>query len=57
MIASIQALLTTLAISFDLPILDWIQEHLVCKAMDIAMPIVTLFGASSVRPTVSRPRP
>ena len=48
MIASIQALLTSLAISFDLPILDWIQEHLVCKAMDIAMPIITLFGDAGI---------
>lgn len=48
MIATIQAWLTAAAIAFDIPILDFIQDHLVCRFMDIAMPIVTLFGDGGV---------
>ena len=37
-------LLNKLAVSFDLPILDWIQAHLQCGILDVLMPIITLFG-------------
>ena len=42
MFAALQALLNTCAVSFDLPILEWIQAHLQCGFLDKAMPIVTL---------------
>ena len=42
------ALLNQLAVSFDLPILDWIQAHLQCGFLDAAMPIVTLFGEGGI---------
>lgn len=45
---AIQAFLYQLAVSFDLPILDWIQEHLQCTFLDKTMPIVTLFGDGGV---------
>lgn len=48
MIASIQALLASLAVSFDLPILDWIQAHLTGPLMDKIMPIITLFGDAGI---------
>ena len=48
MFAALQALLNSLAVSFDLPILDWIQAHLQCTFLDKAMPIVTLFGDGGV---------
>lgn len=41
------ALLNQLAVSFDLPILDWIQAHLQCGFLDAVMPIVTLFGRAA----------
>lgn len=41
-------LLNTLAINFDLPILDWIQAHLQCGFLDFIMPIITLFGDGGV---------
>ncbi|MBQ7002151.1 MAG: phosphatase PAP2 family protein [Oscillospiraceae bacterium] len=34
--------------SFDLPILDWIQAHLQSAAMDTIMPIVTVLGDGGV---------
>lgn len=43
-----QALLGTLAESFDLPILDWIQTNLQSKFMDFLMPIITLFGDAGI---------
>mgnify|MGYP002673968821 FL=1 len=48
MFAALQALLNTCAVSFDLPILEWIQAHLQCGFLDKAMPIVTLFGDGGV---------
>lgn len=48
MIASIQAWLSTIAVSFDLPILDWIQAHLSCTFLDKTMPIITLFGDGGI---------
>ena len=41
-------MLNSAAVSFDLPILDWIQEHLQCTFLDKTMPIVTLFGDGGV---------
>lgn len=42
------ALLNQLAVSFDLPILDWIQANLQCSFLDTVMPIVTLFGEGGI---------
>ena len=42
------AFLDQLAVSFDLPILDWIQENLACEFLDFLMPIITLFGDGGV---------
>lgn len=41
-------LLNSLAVSFDLPILEWIQAHLQCGFLDFLMPIITLFGEGGV---------
>ena len=41
-------ILNQLAVSFDLPILDWIQAHLQNGFMDILMPIITLFGEGGI---------
>ena len=48
MFTALQTLLNSVAVSFDLPILDWIQEHLQCTFLDKTMPIVTLFGDGGV---------
>ena len=48
MIESIRALLDTLAVSFDLPILDWIAANLWCPALDFAMPLITLLGDAGI---------
>ena len=37
-------LLNTLAVSFDLPILDWIQSNLQCAFLDKLMPMITVLG-------------
>ena len=42
------ALLNQLAVSFDLPILDWIQAHLQSGFMDTIMPIITIFGDAGI---------
>ena len=42
------AILNQLAVSFDLPILDWIQAHLQSGFLDAVMPIVTLFGEGGI---------
>ena len=42
------ALLDNLAVSFDLPILDWIQANLQSGFMDTIMPIITLFGDAGI---------
>jgi len=38
----------SLAVNFDLPILEWIQEHLQCGFLDFIMPIITLFGDAGI---------
>ena len=48
MIESIRALLDTLAVSFDLPILDWIAANLWCPVLDVAMPIITILGDAGI---------
>ena len=44
MIATIQAFLNSCAVSFDLPILEWIQATMQSSFMDKFMPFITLFG-------------
>ena len=41
-------LLDSLAVSFDLPILDWIQANLQSSFLDTIMPIITLFGDAGI---------
>ena len=41
-------LLNSLAVSFDLPILEWIQTHLQSGFMDFIMPIITVFGDAGI---------
>ena len=48
MLESIRTLLDTLAVSFDLPILDWIAANLWCPILDVAMPIITLLGDAGI---------
>ena len=48
MLASFQNLLATLAISFDLPILEWIRANVWCEILDVAMPIITTFGDGGI---------
>ena len=43
-----QSLLYQLAVSFDLPILEWIQANLQSSLMDTIMPIITLFGEGGI---------
>ena len=42
------ALLNQLAVSFDLPILDWIQANLTSPLGDKVWPIITLFGDDGI---------
>ena len=48
MIESIRILLDSLAVSFDLPILDWIAANIWCPVLDVAMPIITMFGDAGI---------
>lgn len=48
LLAPIVALLDKLAVSFDLPILEWIQANLQSPVMDKIMPIITLFGEGGI---------
>ena len=48
MLASFQNLLATLAIAFDLPILEWIRANVWCEVLDVAMPIITTFGDGGI---------
>ena len=48
MLTAFRELLATLAISFDLPILEWIRTTLWCDALDVAMPIITMFGDAGI---------
>ena len=41
-------ILSFFAENFDLPILDWIAEHLYCAFLDFLMPIITLFGDAGI---------
>ena len=41
-------LLNGLAVSFDLPILDWIAANVWCPALDVLMPIITMFGDGGI---------
>lgn len=41
-------LLNSLAVSFDLPILDWIQLHMANPFLDKAMPIITVLGDAGI---------
>ena len=41
-------LLNSFAVSFDLPILNWIQANLQCGFLDFIMPIITLFGDGGI---------
>ena len=41
-------LLDGLAVSFDLPILDWIAANLWCPVLDFLMPIITTFGDGGI---------
>ena len=44
MIAAIQNLLNSCAVSFDLPILEWIQANMQSGFLDTVMPLITLLG-------------
>jgi len=48
MLTAFREFLAACAISFDLPILEWIRANLWCEAMDVAMPIVTMFGDGGI---------
>ena len=48
MLEMIQTFLNTIAVSFDIPILDWIQANLQSGFLDFIMPIITLFGDGGV---------
>jgi len=43
-----ELIFNSLAVSFDLPILEWIQAHLQCGFLDFIMPIITLFGDAGI---------
>ena len=48
MIAAIQSFFASIAVSFDLPILEWIQAHLQSGFFDVFMPFITKFGDGGV---------
>ena len=43
-----EQLLTFLAFNFDLPILDWIAQHLTNPFLDSVMPLITMLGDAGV---------
>ena len=43
-----EAIMSFLAVNFDLPILEWIQANLQCGFLDFIMPIITLFGEGGI---------
>ena len=45
---AVRVFLNQLAVSFDLPILEWIQANLQSPLMDKIMPIITLFGEDGI---------
>lgn len=48
MLTAFQNFLYSCAISFDLPILDWIQANLQSDFMDKFMPFITIFGDAGI---------
>ena len=48
MLTAFQNLLASLALSFDLPILEWIRTTLWCDVLDVVMPIITMFGDAGI---------
>ena len=48
MISAIQSFLNSCAVSFDLPILDWIQANMQSGFMDKFMPFITKFGDEGI---------
>ena len=48
MFECLRVLLDSLAVSFDLPILDWIAANLWCPVLDTVMPIITMFGDGGI---------
>ena len=48
MLTAFQNFLYNCAISFDLPILDWIAANLWCPVLDTVMPIITMFGDGGI---------
>ena len=47
-VVAIRDFLNTCAVSFDLPILDWIQANLQSSILDTSMPIITLLGDAGI---------
>jgi len=43
-----EQLLTNLALNFDLPVLDWIAEHIANPFLDTVMPLITLLGDAGI---------
>ena len=48
MLNAIQTFLYNCALSFDLPILDWIQANLTSPLMNTIMPIITMLGDEGI---------
>ena len=48
MLTAFQDFLYNCAVSFDLPVLDWIQMNLQSPFMDKFMPIITVFGDAGI---------
>ena len=48
MLTAFQNLQASLALSFDLPILEWIRTTLWCDVLDVVMPIITMFGDAGI---------
>lgn len=48
MLTAFQTFLYNCALSFDLPILDWIQANLRSSFMDTVMPIITMLGDEGI---------
>ena len=48
MLTAFQNLLATLALSFDLPVLEWIRTNVWCEVLDVVMPIITTFGDGGI---------
>ena len=46
--AAFQQRLNSWAVSFDLPILDWIQANMTNPILDFLMPIITIFGDAGI---------